>query len=36
MAAVLKLDEFNLLDDGECDARIVAATVGTRLKHQLL
>jgi quinolinate synthase len=33
MAAVLKLDEFNLLDDGECDARIVAAkrALGERL-----
>jgi quinolinate synthase len=33
MAAVLKLDEFNLLDDGECDARIVAAkaVLGERL-----
>ncbi|MFA5938788.1 MAG: quinolinate synthase NadA [Sinimarinibacterium sp.] len=33
MAAVLKLDEFNLLDDGECDARIVAAKrmLGERL-----
>ncbi len=33
MAAALKLDEFNLLDDGECDARIVAAKriLGDRL-----
>src|SRR3546814_3694488 len=33
MAAALKLDEFNLLDDGECDARIVAAKkiLGKRL-----
>lgn len=33
MAAVLKLDEFNLLDDGECDARIAAAkrVLGDRL-----
>ncbi|HEY1075369.1 MAG TPA: quinolinate synthase NadA [Fontimonas sp.] len=33
MAAVLKLDEFNLLDDGECDARIIAAKaiLGERL-----
>lgn len=33
MAAALKIDEFNLLDDGECDARIVAAKkiLGDRL-----
>ena len=33
MAAALKLDHFNLLDDGECDARIVAAKrlLGKRL-----
>lgn len=33
MAAVLKLDQFNLLDDSNCDARIVAAKqiLGTRL-----
>lgn len=33
MAAALKIDEFNLLDDGECDARIVAAKalLGKRL-----
>jgi quinolinate synthase len=33
MAAVLKIDQFNLLDDGECDARIVAAKrkLGKRL-----
>ncbi|NKF24738.1 quinolinate synthase NadA [Solimonas marina] len=33
MAAALKLDEFNLLDDGECDARIIAAKniLGDRL-----
>lgn len=33
MAAALKIDEFNLLDDGECDARIVAAKkiLGERL-----
>jgi quinolinate synthase len=33
MAAALKLDEFNLLDDDECDARIVAAKkiLGKRL-----
>jgi quinolinate synthase len=33
MAAVLKLDEFNLLDDGQCDARIAAAkaVLGERL-----
>lgn len=33
MAAVLKLDEFNLLDDGECDTRIAAAkaVLGERL-----
>src|SRR3546814_1310313 len=32
-AAALKLDEFNLLDDGECDARIVAVKkiLGKRL-----
>ncbi|HUP90746.1 MAG TPA: quinolinate synthase NadA [Solimonas sp.] len=34
MAAALKIDHFNLLDDGECDARIVAAKamLGPRLK----
>lgn len=33
MSAVLKIDQFNLLDDGECDARIVAAKriLGKRL-----
>ncbi|PTU32005.1 quinolinate synthase NadA [Stenotrophobium rhamnosiphilum] len=33
MSAALKIDEFNLLDDGECDARIVAAKniLGKRL-----
>jgi len=33
MAAALKIEEFNLLDDGECDARIVAAKkiLGDRL-----
>ncbi|MGH8455955.1 MAG: quinolinate synthase NadA [Stenotrophobium sp.] len=33
MAAALKIDQFNLLDDGECDARIVAAKniLGKRL-----
>ena len=33
MSAALKLDQFNLLDDGECDARIVAAKniLGKRL-----
>ncbi|WP_020648193.1 quinolinate synthase NadA [Solimonas variicoloris] len=33
MAAALKIDEFNLLDDGECDARIAAAKqiLGKRL-----
>lgn len=33
MAAVLKIEEFNLLDDGECDARIAAAKamLGDRL-----
>jgi quinolinate synthase len=33
MAAALKIDHFNLLDDGECDARIVAAKklLGKRL-----
>ena len=33
MATALKIDEFNLLDDGECDARIVAAKalLGKRL-----
>ncbi|HEY0974332.1 MAG TPA: quinolinate synthase NadA [Solimonas sp.] len=33
MAAALKIDQFNLLDDGECDARIVAAKkiLGDRL-----
>jgi len=33
MAAALKLDEFNLLDDGECEARIAAAKqiLGKRL-----
>ncbi|WP_420466089.1 quinolinate synthase NadA [Panacagrimonas sp.] len=33
MSAVLKLDQFNLLDDGNCDARIVAAkqVLGSRL-----
>jgi quinolinate synthase len=33
MSAALKIDEFNLLDDGECDARIVAAKkiLGNRL-----
>jgi quinolinate synthase len=33
MAAALKLDSFNLLDDGSCDARIVAAKriLGKRL-----
>ncbi|SEQ11678.1 quinolinate synthetase [Solimonas aquatica] len=34
MAAALKIDSFNLMDDGECDARIVAAKkiLGSRLK----
>lgn len=33
MAAALKIEEFNLLEDGECDARIVAAKkiLGKRL-----
>jgi quinolinate synthase len=33
VSAVLKIDQFNLLDDGECDARIVAAKriLGKRL-----
>ncbi|MGH8445048.1 MAG: quinolinate synthase NadA [Solimonas sp.] len=33
MAAALKIEEFNLLDDGECDARITAAKkiLGKRL-----
>ena len=33
MAAALKIDQFNLLDDSECDARIVAAKniLGKRL-----
>ncbi|TXH03464.1 MAG: quinolinate synthase NadA [Nevskiaceae bacterium] len=33
MAAALKIDQFNLLDDGECDARIAAAKalLGKRL-----
>ncbi|SFF45350.1 quinolinate synthetase [Fontimonas thermophila] len=33
MAAVLKIEDFNLLDDGECEARIVAAKrmLGDRL-----
>ncbi|HEX4895616.1 MAG TPA: quinolinate synthase NadA [Solimonas sp.] len=33
MSAVLKIDHFNLLDDSECDARIVAAkqVLGSRL-----
>ena len=33
MSAVLKLDQFNLLDDGNCDARIIAAKaqLGRRL-----
>ena len=33
MAAVLKIDRFNLLDDDSCDARIVAAKniLGKRL-----
>ena len=33
MAAALKIDQFNLLDDGECDARITAAKniLGKRL-----
>ncbi|MGH8460553.1 MAG: quinolinate synthase NadA [Stenotrophobium sp.] len=33
MSAVLKIDQFNLLDDSECDARIVAAKsiLGRRL-----